>query len=507
MKKVGFIIAIIILVFLQLHCEVSFSEYLSIEKMPGRNVGLQFFDYDNDSVEEFFTISNEAEAWVVNCYSSLGDTLFTNTLQNYVEYDYLCNFGLFKSNEENYLVTISSQNAGWPENTFLRLYNLNTYTLLSEELIAINLGSPISLIEDFNVNTIGEDHYVTFYIKSYANIIQTYKIENEQFILIQSNHTKCTSIAYDNFQNLYYSAEYDEEIDNYYGPGGFESHEITTTHLIKSYSTDQMAVVDSLSIISGTNYWDSYDVNWSHDYPVDFKSVLSNISTTQDRNKIVFFRIENGSQNDYSYSGYLKSYNFDFTSEYWNVEFDSVSQAPEISDIRFINPIEVDQNNYLLILRYNNIVELRNEETGALVTSDSYSINPSFYLLSNTGILYYVTEDDYQYTIYSIDISMSHTNNYEIQIKSNLVNYPNPFNPVTKIAFSLPQESKIDLSIYNIKGQKVKTLIEEQLEAGSHAVEWNSEDDTGKPVASGIYFCKLRVNSSTVGVKKMLLLK
>ncbi len=85
--------------------------------------------------------------------------------------------------------------------------------------------------------------------------------------------------------------------------------------------------------------------------------------------------------------------------------------------------------------------------------------------------------------------------------------YPNPFNPVTQIAFSIPEESNVKLSIFNITGQKVKTLVDDKLEAGSHSVEWNSEDTAGKSVASGIYFYKLRVNDNTVGVKKMLLLK
>jgi len=86
-------------------------------------------------------------------------------------------------------------------------------------------------------------------------------------------------------------------------------------------------------------------------------------------------------------------------------------------------------------------------------------------------------------------------------------NYPNPFNPTTTISFSIPDESKIDLIIYNLKGQKVKTLISVQLSSGEHSITWNGSDELNKSASSGVYFYKLNVNGKTEAVKKMLLLK
>jgi hypothetical protein len=86
-------------------------------------------------------------------------------------------------------------------------------------------------------------------------------------------------------------------------------------------------------------------------------------------------------------------------------------------------------------------------------------------------------------------------------------NYPNPFNPTTTISFSIPEESKVDLSIYNIKGQKVKSLVKESFKSGNHSVIWVGNDDTGRPVSSGVYFYKLNVNGKSESVKKCLLLK
>lgn len=85
-------------------------------------------------------------------------------------------------------------------------------------------------------------------------------------------------------------------------------------------------------------------------------------------------------------------------------------------------------------------------------------------------------------------------------------NFPNPFNPTTTIAFSLKQSGNVQLEIYNIKGQKVKTLINTELPADNHQVVWNGKDDSGKSSSSGIYFYKLRTVSYS-STRKMILMK
>lgn len=87
-------------------------------------------------------------------------------------------------------------------------------------------------------------------------------------------------------------------------------------------------------------------------------------------------------------------------------------------------------------------------------------------------------------------------------------NYPNPFNPVTTISFALADAAKVDLEVFNIKGQKVRTLLaSENFEKGVMQVEWNGKDSKGKSVSSGVYFYKLRVNDKNIDTKKCLLLK
>ena len=86
-------------------------------------------------------------------------------------------------------------------------------------------------------------------------------------------------------------------------------------------------------------------------------------------------------------------------------------------------------------------------------------------------------------------------------------NYPNPFNPSTTISFDITQTSSfVRLEVYNMKGQKVKQLINGQLSAGQHTIVWNGLDDDGKFVTSGVYFYKLKTNNFEK-TRKMLLIK
>jgi subtilisin family serine protease len=85
-------------------------------------------------------------------------------------------------------------------------------------------------------------------------------------------------------------------------------------------------------------------------------------------------------------------------------------------------------------------------------------------------------------------------------------NYPNPFNPGTEISFALPKKSDVDLTIYDLLGRRVRTLISSELDAGYHTVAWNGRDGTGKPVSSGIYFYRIESGDFQM-TRKMIMLK
>ncbi len=85
-------------------------------------------------------------------------------------------------------------------------------------------------------------------------------------------------------------------------------------------------------------------------------------------------------------------------------------------------------------------------------------------------------------------------------------NYPNPFNPETSIAFSIEKPGNVTLKVYNVKGQLVKTLVNDKLNSGRHVITWQGKSDNGKSVSSGIYFYRLETDKYAQ-TRKALLLK
>ncbi len=127
------------------------------------------------------------------------------------------------------------------------------------------------------------------------------------------------------------------------------------------------------------------------------------------------------------------------------------------------------------------------------------------------------TGDHYYYvTAQYGNIESTPTNTVSINVLSTednvtsptffLSNHPNPFNPSTTISYSIPSKTDVKLAIYNIRGQKVTTLVHETQEAGPHLITWQGIDHHGKPVSSGIYFYRLETQDNQL-VKKMMLLK
>jgi len=85
-------------------------------------------------------------------------------------------------------------------------------------------------------------------------------------------------------------------------------------------------------------------------------------------------------------------------------------------------------------------------------------------------------------------------------------NYPNPFNPVTTLRYDLPEQTHVNITIYDMLGRQVKTLINHTQDAGYRSVIWNATNDYGKPVSAGIYLYQIQAGDY-ISTKKMVLLK
>jgi tetratricopeptide (TPR) repeat protein len=90
-------------------------------------------------------------------------------------------------------------------------------------------------------------------------------------------------------------------------------------------------------------------------------------------------------------------------------------------------------------------------------------------------------------------------------IEFSVSNYPNPFNPTTTIKFGI-NSSHVTIDIFNVKGQKIRSLVDSVYPAGEHSVVWNGNDDSGRSVGSGIYFYRINAGEYNA-TKKMLLIK
>jgi len=85
-------------------------------------------------------------------------------------------------------------------------------------------------------------------------------------------------------------------------------------------------------------------------------------------------------------------------------------------------------------------------------------------------------------------------------------NFPNPFNPSTEIRFRLEHSSTVELAVYNVLGQKIKTLASGSFPEGEHSVTWNGRDGLGSSLSSGVYFYRLRAENR-VFTRRMVLIK
>lgn len=85
-------------------------------------------------------------------------------------------------------------------------------------------------------------------------------------------------------------------------------------------------------------------------------------------------------------------------------------------------------------------------------------------------------------------------------------NYPNPFNPVTQIKYALPEQSFVNISVYDLLGNRIVTLVNGTQPVGFHTVEWNGRNEAGTQVGAGFYFCRLYTKNKTL-IRKMVYMK
>ena len=94
---------------------------------------------------------------------------------------------------------------------------------------------------------------------------------------------------------------------------------------------------------------------------------------------------------------------------------------------------------------------------------------------------------------------------FSVKKIGEIENYPNPFNPFTTIKYQLPNPSEVTLTVYNVIGQVIRTLVDEKQMAGYYSIQWDGKDETGQTVASGVYLYCLKTKDFVKSLKTILL--
>jgi len=170
----------------------------------------------------------------------------------------------------------------------------------------------------------------------------------------------------------------------------------------------------------------------------------------------------------------------------------------------------IDIKDDLIFAKLNHIVgvyENRPNCTEPIAIFNGLNYIYNINLIEHNGINYLITNEMANIGLFEYTYVPSSAEEELPLPELTLSNYPNPFNPETTIQFNLIADCDVQVDIYNIKGQKINSIVNEHLLKGEHSITWNGEDATGKDVCSGLYMYKLNINGKTEIVKKCMLLK
>jgi hypothetical protein len=204
-------------------------------------------------------------------------------------------------------------------------------------------------------------------------------------------------------------------------------------------------------------------------------------------------------------------YKYDEKAEYETIMVESIEGAPEFNEIGvFQNDVcigaRVFEGYPIQILAYSDVVERDSTELEFRIVAESKGeinlqaqtvynqseVSPSDSIHPSLGSFRFVTLKAGEDTV--------------PKVLTMFNNYPNPFNPSTTIAFSIPHTGNVKLCVYNIKGQKVKELLNTEMEKGHHKIVWEGKDKNNRSVSSGIYFFRLE-SGGQASVRKAMLMK
>jgi len=489
--------------------QVDFEYNFSFSKIDSEDelINIWLNDLNEDGIDEIYAgyrcinTGIDLFRYRIVTYDLFGNivTYFEQILPNLT---LLLNCTTFRFQDQSLLITVSQQDS---------LLNINLFDFNSLELI-----------DDLHID-IGENY-------AEVNCIEPIIIQNNMTINVGVTEKYCSS------------GSHGTEIRDYSTKLHKISYEDEAIQLIETIDDcgESITLCDDFDfyISTGYYYYSYSTVDWGNSTKEVYLKIITKENPSQVFSTLCLMGSAGGgpgthdnwpsnieilslNEENYSEQGLLISYNIH--NEY-NTNHNFINYSPELSNTDWISTdtdiieyeitastcISVNGENHYVMYFNENQLEIRNRINGNVIHSQNASINPISILRETDGELFFITPyGGSSYNVYTLseEIQVS-SQNYQISnINFSLNNYPNPFNPATKIEFSTQKGSYIELSIYNMKGQKIKTLINNEFLKGSHSVSWNGVDELEKPVSSGLYFYKLKINGKTKAVNKCILLK
>jgi hypothetical protein len=451
--------------------EISFGDQLAIPTTLDSLTNLVDviqYDVDGDNVDELYA-----------CYTNQDNS-------------YILKYGFDETFEEVLVTDLHLVNA-----------KLNMVEIDNQIYLAsfTNIGSNRLQLTNFDTGVTSLPYIIDDYIIPYPRFLTTMDFSGERKLCLglyytESVHqnlsiTGSTMYVFD-FNNNQIELDYQDE-NGGYGLIEFPDQEFYLMSSIDGETTPE----NNIQSVSMRQYF--------------FDSSIDNnliIPDCQDYNYcinddifVLWFTGENGKS--------IQCWNRELTDTYW------AHTTPEFCPRDFQGAVIVEQENPLLVsfttIAHYKLATTRSLDTGLVIEElDVDNFYSHVFKLSN-DLVYF--RDDYYHDGNTVFYKLNQellTNNDNIhevhQNQFNLRNFPNPFNPETSFSFTLEKQAKVNLMIYNTKGQLVKTFDNLDHYAGEHHVTWNGKDDRGNNVSSGLYFYKLSVDNQTT-TKKCLLMK
>jgi len=192
--------------------------------------------------------------------------------------------------------------------------------------------------------------------------------------------------------------------------------------------------------------------------------------------------------------------------------FFAASPAGEVINIKWSTLSETDNLGFNVYRSYdyeNNFEKINNKiipGAGTSTQKNEYAFTDITF--ERTNIVYYKLENvdisGTKKTYGPIAVTLNETNHSVETLPDKYVllqNFPNPFNPTTRIKYELPEAAEVRLAIYNIQGVLVNELVNRYHETGTYAVSWSGEDQNGVQLPSGLYFARLITNNFSDTIK------